>query len=104
MNSATSLADEFQYWWVGGITTIFASAFYILLRKEYKVLKEIQIFSETRSIWLWEILKFEWLFKAIRLIEENIEKIINGFSGLLEGEGGILWSLVLLLLLLTVLG
>jgi hypothetical protein len=104
INSVTSLADEFQYWWVGGLTSIFASAFYILLRKDYKVFNEIQIFSEARSIWLWEILKFEWLFKAIRLIEENIEKIINGFSGLLEGEGGILWSLVLLLLLLTVLG
>jgi hypothetical protein len=50
-----------------------------------------------------EFLSFQWFFNFVTFIENKGRGLINGFSGLMEGEGGILWALVFLVLIFSVL-
>lgn len=102
-NSMSSLANEIQYWWVGAIVATLASIGFFYTKRKKFFNKSPQYTSEAKMVWLWKFLTFEWFFKIISFIKDMIGNFINGFSGLLEGEGGILWALVLLLLILTVL-
>ena len=102
-NSISSLVNEIQYWWVGVIVVTLALIGFFFIERKKIFDKSPQTLSEARLAWLWQALTFEGLFKTISFIENKARNFINGFSGLLEGEGGILWALVLLLLILTVL-
>ncbi|MDP2965569.1 MAG: hypothetical protein Q8N39_05955 [Pelolinea sp.] len=103
VNSISSLANEIQYWSVGVIVVTLASIGYFYAGRIKIFNKSSQYLTEARLAWLWQSLTFEWLFKTLSFIENKARNFINGFSGLLEGEGGILWAVVLLLLILTLL-
>jgi len=50
-----------------------------------------------------KVLSFEWLIKTVTVLAERLRPLVNGFSNLMEGEGGILWSIVFMALLVTLL-
>jgi hypothetical protein len=49
------------------------------------------------------ILRLEWLYKVMWRINNWIGKLLNAISTLLESEGGILWTFILLVLLISLL-
>jgi hypothetical protein len=103
LDSKSSLLVEIQYWWIGLLVVMLASIGYIFAVRKKIFDESPKILLESRFVWIWQGLTFEWFFKIIEFIENIFGNIFNGFSGLLEGEGGILWALVLLILMLTVL-
>ncbi len=103
--SAGSLLNEISNWWAGLLVS--AAGFgYIFWqrRKSQKAHEEMPEFE--RSITqkrIENILSFDWLIHGTSILTERIRPFVNGFSNLMEGEGGILWSIVFLALLVTLL-
>jgi len=91
---------ELQYWWIGGGVLISAFAFYYLFNRKISKDNPVHPIGETSVIN--RFFSMNWIFSLTLEFEKRISKIVTGFSGLLEGEGGILWALVFLLLILTV--
>ena len=53
--------------------------------------------------WLTSVLSLRWLYALFNDFMKAVHWLVEGFSVILEGEGGVLWVLVLLALLLTLL-
>ncbi|GAP14194.1 hypothetical protein LARV_01960 [Longilinea arvoryzae] len=53
--------------------------------------------------WMVSFFSFRWLYSVLQDFMELLRRLVNSLSLILEGEGGVLWALVLLALLLTVL-
>jgi len=49
------------------------------------------------------IFRLEWLYQAAWLITNFLGRILKGISSILEGEGGMLWAILLLVLLISLL-
>jgi hypothetical protein len=54
--------------------------------------------------WLGDFLQFGWLFKFFDTLFNGLQRLVFLITDLLEGQGGVLWALLLLALLLTILG
>jgi uncharacterized membrane protein len=49
-----------------------------------------------------QVLSFNWLYKGIWGLSGLFERIVNLFSNMLEGKGGIMWVFVLVALIITI--
>jgi hypothetical protein len=101
--SRTSLSSEIYYWWMGVLVVIPGLLGALFSGK--KIIKaKVPIFlSQDKQASIKEFLSFEWFFNFFSFIENKGKGLINGFSGLMEGEGGIVWALVFLVLIFSVL-
>lgn len=59
-----------------------------------------QVTARGRSIFV-SIFNFHWIYEAFSTLFQGLERILGFISLVLEGEGGILWALLWLVLLLT---
>jgi len=50
------------------------------------------------------VFSFGWLYRLFRGVYRLVERSLALFNLVLEGEGGILWTILLLILLLSLLG
>ena len=62
-----------------------------------RIQRPFQRFWESLS----DFFHFEWFYLFFSMIFNLIQKLINGFNDILEGEGGILWAFVFLALLVS---
>jgi hypothetical protein len=96
-------------WWLPLISIILAVAAFVLVRKLGISAPYLQL---PASSWLnavleWitpriePIFRLEWLYQILWSIYTFAGKILQVFSKVLEGEGGILWTILLLLLLIS---
>lgn len=53
--------------------------------------------------WLANFFSLRWLYATLQDFLGLVRRLVEGFSLVLEGEGGVLWAMVLLALLLTIL-
>jgi hypothetical protein len=53
--------------------------------------------------WLAVFFSLRWLYSLVQDLVELIRRFVEGLSLILEGEGGVLWAMVLLALLMTLL-
>jgi len=97
-----SLTDEISNW-AFGFSAFFFSVITTIVLIRLDRQKDLSFENTKISSLLYEILSFKWLFKFISFLEVRLSNIFIGLSGLLEGEGGILWSLVLIILLISIL-
>ena len=102
-NMRTTLTVEFGYWWIGSVVVLLAVAGYLFSGKIASQRNPENPMSYSRSLLFLQFISFEWLFNAFSFIENKVRGFINGFSGLMEGEGGIIWALVLLILIFSML-
>ena len=94
--------DELSFWWVG-LAVLVPSIFLSVVIKSWLEKQKTQRKDEENQKQIPEIfLSFNWLFHVIPIIESRIKNLVLGFSGLLEGDGGILWSFVLIILLISI--
>jgi len=101
--SRATLNIELMNWWVGSIVVMIAVVGYLFLKKSSFQRSSEKFFSQKRPIIILRFVSLEWLFSVFSFIENKARGFVNGLSGLMEGEGGILWALVLLILIFSML-
>jgi hypothetical protein len=47
------------------------------------------------------LFRLEWLYRLIWLALTGLGKLLDGLTNILEGDGGVLWALLLLTLVIT---
>ena len=103
--SSGSLLNEVTNWWAC-LPVILALAGYFLWKRRKTETNSAENLKSVRpeiNGRIGKILSFEWLIKSVTFTTEKMRPIVNGFSNLMEGEGGILWSIVFMALLVTLL-
>jgi hypothetical protein len=100
------LAQVLVNWWgvrptfmpIGGlaalITLVLATLIYWAYLRGYRIPHLVQDIFES-------IISLRWLSRIIESIYTITARILNGVSLVLEGEGGVLWAIVLLILLIA---
>ena len=95
-----SIENEIIYWW-SGLMMVFALVGVAFWLKSSKQIVSTSRFYNSMHSLLFQVLSFNWLSGLTSFVEEILNRIVNGFSMLLEGTGGILWAIVLLILILS---
>jgi hypothetical protein len=85
-------------WWVALITLGLAV---LLAWIATKFLKRLAM-PATSSRWV-DILRLDWLYRAARAIFRTLSQVSTIITSTLEGDGGVLWSFVILILVLSLL-
>ncbi len=91
-------AASFGQWWAAIISDVLAVGFTALAL--YVLIHSVP--ASSSSQWT-RILRLEWLYHVLTAIYEFWRRIAGIITSSLEGEGGLLWSLLLLTLILSVL-
>jgi hypothetical protein len=102
---AGSLINEISNWWAG-LTIIAVSAGYLIWKRSQAgktVEGKLDLEQNRINRRVEKALSFDWLVKAVTVVAERLRPFVTGFSNLMEGEGGILWSIVFMALLVTLL-
>jgi len=102
--------NDFQYWWVA-LFSLFIVAAIVVLTYFSKIsgwFQKTSIFQTLHSFLPFgqvvnRFFHFEWLYRLLSFLFRVQQRIIAGFNLILEGEGGILWALVFLALLVSLL-
>ncbi|MBC8504852.1 MAG: hypothetical protein ISR58_12645 [Anaerolineales bacterium] len=81
-------------WW-GGVIAFGVVAILMIFRR-----REISLPSSV-STSLGSILSPEWIYKILWWLFRNLSRTFSAISQILEGEGGILWSILMLILLIS---
>lgn len=91
-----SFLEEISNWWMGvaAIVLMILGMIYFNKKESGPVLKR----GENR---LERFLSFLWFFKIINFFEARLHSLVIGFSGLLEGNGGMIWSFVIIILIIS---
>jgi formate hydrogenlyase subunit 3/multisubunit Na+/H+ antiporter MnhD subunit len=84
-------------WIVGPINLIFAVLILYITRRYPRLYPQLN--SATKSSYWNNLLSFDWLYSFLWKSFRSISKLFSLFSTLLEGDGGILWALVLFALI-----
>ena len=97
-----SLMDELSGWWAGVLVTLVSLGIYF---RQIKKGTEHDGWDEQSPLdkKVVNVLTFHWFQKVSDHMVQIIRVVVSAFSRLLEGEGGVLWSLVFLALLFTLL-
>jgi len=99
---------KLQYWWAG--TTAFVLALTGMLvwnriqqRTEVSARQNLfSLITSRLSGWLNSLLSLDWLYRILEGIYNVASSIVQVLTVTLEGEGGVLWALVLLALLISI--
>lgn len=97
-------------WWLPLISLFIVAAAIILvlrlgIRLPFTNIAQRLPFYRAYNIaltWIQRFFSFEWAYALVELFTRQIRKAIHWFTQLLEGDGGILWSMVLLIALITI--
>ena len=98
-------------WWPGVVSALLVIASFILIRRLGITPPYIQLPASsgfTKALnWviprLEPVFRLEWVYRVIWWVNNLVGKLLYGFSTILEGDGGILWMILLLVLLMTIL-
>ncbi len=85
-------------WWAGILALILAAVFTFLALSVLDRSKPATISSQWTRIF-----RIDWLYKSLTAVYDFFCQIAGVITSSLEGEGGLLWSLLLLALILSVL-
>lgn len=95
--------NETRYWWIGAAVLVCALTINFFY-KQYHPLEKLDNYRQSKGLsTIFYFFSLDWLFNIGREIESRFERVVIGFSRLLDGEGGILWAFVFLVLILTIL-
>lgn len=101
--SMGSIMGELSSWWAGSSILIISIGLYFWLKRKTTQKTSGDSDKKSRLEKLSNLLSMDWFFVAANYVVTRIKPLVSGFSTLLEGEGGMLWSIVFLALLITLL-
>lgn len=87
--------------WAGMLIVILTLGIQLWLRNRPSALPAENRLERINTNKITRLLSFDWLFIWTNAIMNWTRPLVAGFSLLLEGEGGVLWSIVFLALLVT---
>jgi len=98
-------------WWLPLVSTVLIITAVILIRRFGAGLPYFHLpaSSGIRKVtdWLFPrldpIFRLEWVYRVAWHVFNFFGRILNSFSALLEGEGGVLWTILIFVLLITLL-
>jgi hypothetical protein len=98
-------------WWLPVISTTLGITVYVFIRRAGFDTSNIKLPSSSRltTVLDWiipriePIFRLEWFYRLALIGINFFSRILGGFSIILEGEGGILWTILLLVLLISLL-
>ncbi len=98
-------------WWLGLISNILVIAAVIIVWRLGISPPYIHLPASSRltKVFDWliprlePIFRMEWLYKILWWIKDFLGTILNAISSILESEGGILWTILLMVLLISIL-
>jgi hypothetical protein len=91
-------AHKTGLWWAALASLALAAGFTILAEMRLRRLAP----QEGPNHWT-EIFRLNWLYRILQGLFQFSERMVNALTSSLEGEGGILWSLLILVLILSLL-
>ena len=100
VKNSNYLANAMQNWWLGAVVAALAIGGRIIISKltfRGKTIKRINVLV----IRIGRIFTFEWLADLYAWLALIIQEVINFATQLLEGEGGIIWAIVILALMIS---
>ena len=83
-------------WWGGLLVVGVASVLMYLSRREFELPSSI-------TMALRGLLSLDWIYRVFWWLYRNISRFFSSISLILEGEGGVLWALLMLILLVSLL-
>ncbi len=99
-----------QSWWIGLIAGFFGSLAYLIQIKMIHLpttttisLDWLQLLLRQLGGFLAKIFSLNWFYQILVFFYRLVQQIIFAFTAIFEGDGGILWTMVLLALLLSIL-
>ena len=99
-----------QYWWAGMSTmAVSAGLWFVYDRFQGVIPADTPNYDWAAALLqkigsaLSAVLSFDWLYQIVWFIFGLIQKIVQLLAAFLEGDGGVLWALLLLALLITLL-
>lgn len=93
-----SISEELNFWWLSTIGVVISIVVYVIIEKNPKYAKASPKDGKNAAR---SFFSLNWFFKPIAYSMRKLQSVIIVFSQLLEGDGGILWALVLLFLLIS---
>ncbi|HTX80324.1 MAG TPA: hypothetical protein VMC62_11675, partial [Longilinea sp.] len=99
---------KLQYWWAGTAASVLALAGMLVWsrvqqRVDLSATQNLFLLIISRiSTWLNNILSLDWLYRILEGIYNMAFSFVQVLTVMLEGEGGVLWALLLLALLISV--
>lgn len=57
--------------------------------------------AEGRQAWLGRVLRLEWLNYALFYLVDRLTGLLRGIASVLEGEGGLLWTVILIVIVVV---
>lgn len=92
--------------WVAPVVSIGLALFWLGLRTWLSREKPFQSLVKSTGMAagsvVVKIMDLKWLFRGIEVLYQLIRQFVAWLTGILEGDGGVLWALLILLLLITV--
>ncbi len=97
-------------WWIALTSAVLLTLTILLIRHFGASLPNFQLPANSRfkaafdwlSPYIEKVFRLEWVYRVVWNIFRIVAKILNSFSTVLEGEGGILWTILIMVLLLTI--
>jgi hypothetical protein len=96
-------------WWAGLISTILtaASLFWILKGSQSRFGKIVEqkwlvILARRLGRFLAAVVRMGWLYSILNVLYRLIQQMVMALTTIFEGDGGILWAILLLTLLISI--
>jgi hypothetical protein len=101
--SVISSTSALQNWWMGivvAVSMLFGFLLNVRLKKNKPGMQKISNKLEPVMVFL----RFEWMNTIWKWVSLIIAEMFSFITQLLEGEGGVIWAIVILALLISILG
>jgi hypothetical protein len=85
-------------WWLATVVILLAAGLSIMAPRLL-----IRMPPSSASGQWTQLFRIEWLYNILSVIYNFLRRIADVFTSSLEGEGGLLWSILLLVLILSIL-
>ncbi len=85
-------------WWLASITVLLAAGFTILERRFLFRMPSASISNQWTRMF-----RLEWVYSILKELYKFLGRIENALTGAFEGEGGLLWTFLFLILILSLL-
>lgn len=98
-------------WWAGLLTLVLSILAFRLIRQgvaaedeDFRPTAWLRHLFSVLSGAITSFLRLNWLYRFLRTLFHGVQRILGVLSNLFEGEGGVLWSILLLALLASLIG
>jgi hypothetical protein len=95
--------DGFENWWMGLFVAIIMLAAFLLDLRQKNLKTKIEKYSN-KLFPILDFFRFHWLNEIWKWVSVIVTEVFSFITQLLEGEGGVIWAIVIMALLVSIIG